>query len=101
MKIVITGGAGFIGSNAASRYLQQGHEVVVADSLAREGVEKNLDWLRPQGARDFVRLDLRHASGVTELCSRHRNADRVLHLAGQVAVTTSVTDPRDDFETNA
>lgn len=101
MKVIITGGAGFIGSNAASRYIQQGHDVIVMDNLAREGSRKNLDWLKAQGAFEFVHLDLRDVRGVAALFHRHRDADRVLHLAGQVAVTTSVTNPREDFEINA
>ena len=101
MKTIITGGAGFIGSNAASRYLQRGHHVVVVDNLCREGVEKNLEWLRPEGALDFVELDIRDAKGLARLFREHRDCDRVLHLAAQVAVTTSVTDPRADFEVNA
>ena len=59
MKTIITGGAGFIGSNAASRYLRRGHHVVVVDNLCRPGVQKNLEWLRTQDSLDFVRLDVR------------------------------------------
>jgi CDP-paratose 2-epimerase len=101
MKIIITGGTGFIGSNAASRYLRRGDDVVVVDNLCREGAEKNLEWLRPQGSLEAVRLDIRDAGKLAELFHSHRNADRVLHLAAQVAVTTSVTAPREDFEVNA
>ncbi|HYL36152.1 MAG TPA: GDP-mannose 4,6-dehydratase [Bryobacteraceae bacterium] len=101
MKIIITGGAGFIGSNAASRYLRRGHRVVLVDNLCREGVERNLEWLRPQGFLEFVRLDIRDSSEVARLFREHRDADQVLHLAAQVAVTTSVAEPRADFEVNA
>ena len=101
MKTIITGGAGFIGSNAASRYLRRGDHVVVVDNLSRPGVERNLEWLKPQGSLNFVRLDIRHADELARLFRDHRDADRVLHLAGQVAVTTSVTNPREDFEINA
>lgn len=101
MKTIITGGAGFIGSNAASRYLQRGDHVVVVDNLSREGVHKNLDWLRPQGELEFAQLDIRDASQMDKLFQKHQDADRVLHLAAQVAVTTSVTSPREDFEINA
>ena len=101
MKTIITGGAGFIGSNAASRYLRRGHHVVVVDNLCREGVQKNLEWLRPQGSLEFVKLDVRQGAELTELFRKHRDADQVLHLAAQVAVTTSVNDPREDFEINA
>ena len=101
MKTIITGGAGFIGSNAASRYLKRGHHVVVVDNLGREGVQKNLDWLKPQGSLEFVRLDVRDAAPLARLFHAHRDAGQVLHLAAQVAVTTSVTAPREDFEINA
>ncbi|MBZ5608746.1 MAG: GDP-mannose 4,6-dehydratase [Acidobacteriia bacterium] len=101
MKTIITGGAGFIGSNAAARYLRRGHHVVVVDNLCREGVQRNLDWLRDQGSLEFVRLDIRDADGMAGLFREHRDAGQVLHLAAQVAVTTSVTAPREDFEVNA
>lgn len=101
MKVIITGGAGFIGSNAASRYLKQGHHVVVVDDLSRPGVERNLAWLQDQGKLTFARVDVRDARGTEELFLQHRDAQLVLHLAGQVAVTTSVLDPRTDFERNA
>jgi len=101
MKTIITGGAGFIGSNAASRYLKRGHHVVIVDNLCREGVKKNLEWLQTQGSLEFVRLDVREAEELAKLFREHRDADQVLHLAAQVAVTTSVTAPREDFEVNA
>lgn len=101
MKTIITGGAGFIGSNAASRYLRRGHHVVVVDNLCREGVEKNLEWLKTQGSLEFIRLDVRQGAKLAEVFRQHQDADQVLHLAAQVAVTTSVTAPREDFEINA
>src|SRR5260370_22832968 len=101
MKTIITGGAGFIGSNAASRYLRQGHQVVIVDNLSREGVQKNLGWLRSQGLLEFVEVDIRDGGEVARLFREHRDADQVRHLAAQVAVTTSVTSPREDFEVNA
>ncbi|HUA21068.1 MAG TPA: SDR family NAD(P)-dependent oxidoreductase [Bryobacteraceae bacterium] len=101
MSIIITGGAGFIGSNAASRYLQRGERVVVIDNLSRDGVRKNLEWLRPQGSLEFIQLDIRQGADLARVFQQHRDASRVLHLAAQVAVTTSVTAPREDFEINA
>ncbi len=101
MKVIITGGAGFIGSNAASRYLRQGHKVVVVDDLSRPGVERNLAWLKDQGPLTFLKVDIRQARETQQVFQDHRDADLVLHLAGQVAVTTSVLDPRTDFEVNA
>jgi len=101
MKTIIIGGAGFIGSNAASRYLQRGHRVVVVDNLCRDGVKKNLEWLSSQGSLEFIKLDIREARELGLVFRKHRDANQVLHLAGQVAVTQSVTNPREDFEVNA
>ncbi len=101
MKVIITGGAGFIGSNAASRYLKQGHQVVVVDDLSRQGVDRNLEWLQGQGQLTFLKVDVRRAEPIRQIFQDHRDAGLVLHLAGQVAVTTSVVDPRTDFEINA
>ena len=101
MKVVITGGAGFIGSNAASRALRRGDEVIVLDDLSRPGVAHNVAWLEPQGAFTLARVDIRDAARVQQTFDAHRDVGLVLHLAGQTAVTTSVTDPRRDFEANA
>ena len=101
MKTIITGGAGFIGSNAASRYLRRGDHVVVIDNLSREGVQRNLNWLEGQGSLEFLQLDIREPRELARAFRKHRTADQVLHLAAQVAVTTSVTAPREDFEINA
>ena len=101
MKVIIIGGAGFIGSNAAYRALKRGDNVVVVDDLSRRGAEKNLEWLRSQGDFEFARTDIRNADQVLRLFEEHADADRVLHLAAQVAVTLSLRDPRDDFEVNA
>jgi CDP-paratose 2-epimerase len=101
MKTIITGGAGFIGSNAASRYLKRGDEVVVVDNLSRQGGEKNLEWLKPQGSLSFIQADIRDGQEMNRVFDLHRDAHAILHLAGQVAVTSSVEDPRADFEANA
>ncbi|MGH7986177.1 MAG: GDP-mannose 4,6-dehydratase [Candidatus Binataceae bacterium] len=100
MKVVITGGAGFIGSNAASRFLRRDNEVVVVDNLSRQGACRNLEWLQGQGRLSFHQLDIRDAAGVANIFKQHRDAGLILHLAAQVAVTTSVADPRLDFEVN-
>ena len=100
-KWVITGGAGFIGCHAAAALHGAGHRVVLVDNLSRRGAESNLAWLRGQGLTDFVKADVRDEKAIHDLIARHSDADAVLHLAGQVAVTTSVTDPRADFEINA
>jgi CDP-paratose 2-epimerase len=101
MKIIITGGAGFIGCNAAARSLKRGDEVVLVDNLSRAGAAKNLEWLQSQGAPEFRCVDVRDAGGIDGVFRDHADAEHVLHLAGQVAVTSSVDDPRADFEVNA
>lgn len=102
MKVIITGGAGFIGCNAAARHLARRDEVVVVDNLCRRGSAANLSWLRSRGGSlTFEQQDVRDAAAVARTFRTHADATRVLHLAGQVAVTTSVDDPRSDFEANA
>jgi CDP-paratose 2-epimerase len=101
VKVVIVGGAGFIGSNAAVRFMREGHSVAVIDDLSRVGTDKNLAWLREQGLTEFSRTDIRDAKALEAALAPHADARAVLHLAAQVAVTTSVVDPRTDFEINA
>jgi CDP-paratose 2-epimerase len=98
-RALVTGGAGFIGANLADRLARDGHEVVVLDALTRPGVERNLAWLqRRHGARvHAVRADIRDAAAAREAV---RGAGVVFHLAAQVAVTTSMTDPAEDFGVN-
>ena len=101
MRVLITGGAGFIGSNAVHRFLQRGAQVTVYDNLSRRGSTSNLDWLRAQHGADSFKLiqaDLREAD---RLAGAARGQDVIIHYAGQVAVTTSVQNPRGDFEDNA
>jgi len=100
-KWIITGGAGFIGCHSAARFHGAGDHVVVVDNLSRRGADANLEWLRAQGVADFVRADVRDKDAIREVVDRHADADAVLHLAAQVAVTTSVADPRSDFDINA
>jgi CDP-paratose 2-epimerase len=101
MRILITGGAGFIGSNAVHRFLQRGAQVTIYDNLSRRGSISNLDWLRAQhGANSFrlIQADVRETDPLAEAA---RGQDVILHYAGQVTVTTSVQNPRGDFEDNA
>jgi CDP-paratose 2-epimerase len=99
MKVVVTGGSGFIGSNLAAHYLAGGHQVTVFDSLVREGTRRNLAWLASlSGDLNIVTADVRDFQSVRKAIG---GADAVYHLAAQVAVTTSVDDPRTDFEVNA
>ncbi len=98
---LITGGAGFIGANLADRLLSQGARVIVYDNLSRPGTPGNLDWLRARWGEarlSLVQGDVRDAAALAQAA---RTADRFYHLAGQVAVTNSVRDPRRDFEDNA
>lgn len=97
--ILITGGAGFIGSNLADRLAQAGRDVIVYDALTRPGVERNLGWLQERhGARiHAVRADIRDRDA---LASAARECEAAFHFAAQVAVTTSMVDPRDDFTVN-
>jgi CDP-paratose 2-epimerase len=98
-QILITGGAGFVGTNLAAGFAGAGDEVTVLDDLSRPGVETNLAWLRGRYPRvRFVRGDVRDARTVR---SAMRGAGVVCHLAAQVAVTTSLVDPREDFSVNA
>jgi CDP-paratose 2-epimerase len=103
---LVIGGAGFVGSNLADRLLRDGREVVVFDTLARPGVERNLAWLRAaHGERvTFVRGDVRDRDAVREAVRDGGGAGAagdVYHFAAQVAVTTSLGDPGDDFDVNA
>jgi CDP-paratose 2-epimerase len=100
MKLLITGGCGFLGSNLAAHALSEGFELCVLDNLYRHGSQSNLGWLRRQGSFEFVHGDIRNANDVTRAVAHHR-PDAVFHLAGQVAMTTSIADPRMDFEVNA
>jgi len=101
MKILITGGCGFLGSNISSEILnKKSGELIVLDDLSRQGSEKNLEWLRSKGNFKFFRSDIRN-SGDVERIIRETRPDTVFHLAGQVAMTTSIDDPRKDFEINA
>lgn len=101
MKTLIVGGAGFIGSNAAARCLRRGEKVVILDNLSKPGARKNLEWLCSLGRLQHVLADVRDADAVENFVADNRDATLVLHLAGQVAVTRSLADPREDFEANA
>jgi CDP-paratose 2-epimerase len=99
---LITGVAGFIGSNLAEHLMRAGHTVVGLDNLGRKGAQENLARLQSFGGDfTFHKGDIRNNGFLEDLFSANDRATAVFHLAGQVAVTTSVTDPRDDFETNA
>jgi CDP-paratose 2-epimerase len=100
MRALVTGGIGFIGTNLSHRLLSEGNEVVLFDNLSRAGVHHNLSWLKAKhgGKLQFVQGDVRDFDAVLTVI---QNVDVVFHLAAQVAVTTSVSNPREDFSINA
>ncbi|MFC1454925.1 SDR family NAD(P)-dependent oxidoreductase [Candidatus Undinarchaeota archaeon] len=99
-KVLVTGGAGFVGSNLVDRLLSNGEQVIVYDNLFRPGVEHNIDWLKSnwQDKFEFVKEDVCNAEKIQEAA---KDVDAIYHTAGQTAVTTSVSNPRQDFEINA
>jgi CDP-paratose 2-epimerase len=100
-SILITGGAGFIGVNSALHFAALGWDVTVLDNLSRRGTDQNLQWLLAQHpAISFQRVDIRDSDAIATAV-RNLQPSMLLHLAAQVAVTTSYTDPREDFEINA
>lgn len=99
MKILITGGCGFVGSNVAYAAAQRGADVHIYDNLTRAGSSENLAWLQRQSAIRFHHGDIRNRNDV-ETVVRRVEPEAIFHLAGQVAMTTALRDPRKDFETN-
>src|SRR5580704_11194280 len=99
-RVLITGGAGFLGVNAAVQLIGDGWHITLLDNLSRPGTERNLKWLITQYPTHttFIKEDVRNA---TALSDHVKNQDAILHLAGQVAVTTSLKDPVTDFDVNA
>ncbi|HLS27365.1 MAG TPA: NAD-dependent epimerase/dehydratase family protein [Opitutales bacterium] len=97
---LITGGAGFIGINLADRLLSQGKNVLIFDNLSRPEVEKNLRWLQAKYPKN-LRVEIADVRNRFILEAAVKEADEIYHFAGQVAVTTSLTDPGADFEINA
>lgn len=101
MKILITGGAGFIGINTAAYHIKNGEEVAIFDDLSRKGVTRNIDWLKScVGDFTFIKGDVIDFDSLNEVI-RNNSFDIIYHMAAQVAVTTSVTNPKSDFLTNA
>jgi len=98
---LITGGAGFIGSNYVSRLLNRGENVTVYDNLSRVGGELNVKWLRQTYGDTSFRLVKADVRDEDRLYTVAKECDVIVHLAGQVAVTSSVRNPREDFEENA
>lgn len=100
MKYLVTGGCGFIGSNLAAEVLRRGEELYVFDNLYRHGSADNLNWLRTKGEFKYYPYDIRNANDV-ETVIKEVKPDYIFHLSGQVAMTTSIDNPRLDFEVNA
>ena len=104
MKVLITGGCGFLGSNLAAHYLEAGAEVIVLDALFREGGEMNLRWLESKVNSPkqfaFFKSDIADNEGVLAVFRRHAPFDFICHVGGQVAMTNSLADPRRDLQTN-
>lgn len=100
MNILINGGCGFLGSNLASYGLKRGDTITVFDNLSRFGSARNLEWLRGLGNFTFVNGDTRNKNDV-ETVIKEGSFDAIFHLAGQVAMTTSISNPYKDFEINA
>ncbi|HEX4765228.1 MAG TPA: SDR family NAD(P)-dependent oxidoreductase [Lichenihabitans sp.] len=98
-RVLVTGGAGFIGCNIADHLARQGHDIVVFDALRRPGVQRNLAWLAENHGERVrsVIADIRDGEAVAAAVA---GADVVFHLAAQVAVTTSLADPLEDFDIN-
>jgi CDP-paratose 2-epimerase len=99
MAYLITGGCGFLGSNLAAELIGRGQKVVVFDNLSRHGSTSNLEWLRGLGEFEFIHGDVRNTHDVDEAV-RGAEIDVIYHVAGQVAMTTSMQNPRKDFEIN-
>jgi CDP-paratose 2-epimerase len=98
---LVTGGAGFIGCNYVHRLLGRGDDVIVYDNMSRRGAEANVAWLRREHGMEAFRLMVGDVRDGGSLLKAVEGVDVVVHLAGQTAVTTSVEDPRSDFEDNA
>jgi CDP-paratose 2-epimerase len=100
MNVLITGGCGFIGTNLALERLKKGDRVRVLDNCSRAGTERNRAHLESlnDANLDLVDGDIRDADTAVQAAA---DADVIFHLAAQVAVTASVTDPRTDFDINA
>ncbi len=104
MKILVTGGCGFLGTNIAASYLDDAVEVIVIDKLFRKGGIDNLEWLKGRCTNSQLThydIDLAEDDAVRAVFRKHAPFDYVCHLGGQVAMTTSLSDPRRDFRTNA
>jgi len=100
-SILITGGAGFIGINTAQHFINLGWQVTILDNLSRHGSDRNLAWIKNKYEKiNFHKIDIRDKEAIEKIF-KSNNFDLIIHLAAQVAVTTSCQNPRNDFEINA
>jgi CDP-paratose 2-epimerase len=100
MKYLITGGFGFLGTNLSESLLHNGHELIVIDNFSRLGSRRNADLLSKQSVFHYEEIDIRDYEALADVIKRSK-PDIIFHLAGQVAMTTSIQNPRMDFEVNA
>ena len=100
MNILITGGCGFLGSNLASYGINKKYNIMIFDNLSRHGSYSNLLWLKEIGDFNFIHGDIRNKNDIENIIKQN-NFDAIFHLAGQVAMTTSIENPYKDFEINS
>lgn len=101
MKILINGGCGFLGSNLTKHGIENGDEVIVVDNLFRTGSADNLKYLKSVGDFKYINADVRNSNDLETVFKNEGPFDAIFHVAGQVAMTTSIANPRQDFEINA
>lgn len=99
MAYLVTGGCGFVGSNLTAELLRRGERVIVLDNFTRPGTPANYDWLQSVGKFEFFHGDVRSSQDLESIL-RQQPVECIFHLAGQVAMTTSLQNPRRDFEVN-
>ena len=99
MTFLVTGGCGFVGSNLSAELLRRGERVIVVDNFTRPGTPANYAWLKSIGSFEFFHGDVRSSQDLESILRRSK-VECVFHLAGQVAMTTSLENPRRDFEVN-
>ena len=103
MKVLITGGCGFLGSNLAAEFIKKNYKIFIVDSLEREGSLDNLNWLNSfakKGQLTFLKADICDQEIIFKFFKKFSQFDFICHVAGQVAMTKSILNPRKDFETN-
>jgi len=100
MKFLVTGGLGFVGSNLAAKLIELNSDPFIFDNMSRTGCGANHLWLKSKGNFNFIRGDIRSTSNI-ETIIRDIKPDVIFHLAGQVALTCSIEEPKHDFEVNA